>query len=159
MVTAILHNIRSIHNVGSIFRTADGLGVDKLFLSGYTPELIDRFGRKRQAFEKVALGAGETVDWESTDNTSDLIGKLQNNGWAVYACEPTDSAMSVDTFQPDSQQVCLTFGNEVEGLPTEIINQCHQTIKVPMQGEKSSLNVSVAFGIITQKIVDKINKI
>jgi len=90
---AILHNIRSIHNVGSVFRTADGLGVEKLYLTGYTPEPVDRFGRKRQKFSKVALGAEDTVDWESKENILDLINKIAAENTKVCTCEPTDSAV------------------------------------------------------------------
>jgi tRNA G18 (ribose-2'-O)-methylase SpoU len=152
---AILHNIRSIYNVGSVFRTADGLGVEKLYLTGYTPEPVDRFGRKRQKFSKVALGAEDTVDWESKENILDLINKIAAENTKVCACEPTDSAVSVDEVTTRNQNLCLIFGNEVDGLPQDVIEASDQTVKIPMQGTKSSLNVAVAFGIIGFCVVDK----
>jgi len=152
---AILHNIRSIHNVGSVFRTADGLGVEKLYLTGYTPDPVDRFGRKRQKFSKVALGAEDTVDWESEDSILDLINKIAAEDTTVCACEPTDSAVPVDKLTTRNPSLCLVFGNEVEGLPQDVIEASDQTIKIPMRGTKSSLNVAVAFGILSFLIVDK----
>jgi len=152
---AILHDIRSIHNVGSVFRTADGLGVEKLYLTGYTPEPVDRFGRKRQKFSKVALGAEDTVDWKSKENILDLINKIAAENTTVCACEPTDSAVPVDQVTTKNQNICLVFGNEVEGLSQDVIEASNQTIKIPMRGEKSSLNVAVAFGIISFCVVDK----
>lgn len=151
MITAILHNIRSIHNVGSIFRTADGLGVEKLYLSGYTPKPIDRFGRKRKKFEKVALGAEDTVDWEAVDDVSGLIKELQKDGVSVAACEPTSEAVDINNVSL-SGDVCLVLGNEVDGLPEEVIRMCDRKVKIPMEGKKSSLNVSVSFGIMVNVI-------
>lgn len=145
---AILHNIRSIYNVASIFRTADGLGVKKLYLSGYTPAPTDRFGRQRKKFHKVALGAERSVQWESVDDISACIKKLKGSDISVLACEPTTEALDYrDLSRP--KDACLVFGNEPDGLPEEIINLCDETVKIPMQGNKSSLNVSVAFGILT----------
>lgn len=152
---AILHNIRSIHNVGSIFRTADGLGVEKLFLTGYTPAPVDRFGRKRQAFKKVALGAEETVEWEEGDDLMQVIQNLQAEDNQVVACETTESATDIGSFSPRPQDICLVFGNEVDGIPKAVIAESDQVIKIPMQGEKSSLNVAVAFGICVYSFIDK----
>lgn len=150
---AILHNIRSIYNVASIFRTADGLGVEKLYLSGYTPAPTDRFGRKREKFQKVSLGAEETVSFESVENIQLLIEKLKANDMKVFACEPTADASDYQSINT-SLEVCLVFGNEPRGLPDEIITDCDQVIKIPMHGEKSSLNVSVAFGVLTAHFID-----
>lgn len=147
MTYAILHNIRSIYNVASIFRTADGIGVDTLFLSGYTPEPIDRFGREREGFQKVALGAEEIVVWESVDDIFHQIEKLRQEGVRVLACEPTEAALDYREVSTN-KDTCLVFGNEPDGLPQDIINESDAVIEIPMQGEKSSLNVSVAFGII-----------
>jgi tRNA G18 (ribose-2'-O)-methylase SpoU len=155
---AILHNIRSIHNVGSMFRTADGVGIEKLYLSGYTPEPVDRFGRKRQKFSKVALGAEDTVDWESKKDVLDLIDKLQDEGVSAFACEPTDSAVPISEITTRNQSLCLVFGNEVEGLPQDVIEASDQTVKIPMRGGKSSLNISVAFGIISYQVIDNTEK-
>lgn len=152
---AILHNIRSVHNVGSIFRTADGLGVEKLYLTGYTPKPIDRFGRKRQKFSKVSLGAEDAVEWESKQDIIGLINILRDENFNVLACEPTDNAVSVRDMTTDSQHSCLVFGNEVDGLSQDIIEAADQTIKIPMQGKKSSFNVAVAFGMLMYQLIDK----
>jgi len=151
---AILHNIRSIYNVASIFRSADGLGVEKLYLSGHTPTPVDRFGRKRQKFAKVALGAEETVAWEKIDDVHQKITSLQARDLAVLACEPTRSATDYRDISPDGE-TCLVFGNEPAGLPEDLLITCDDVIQIPMQGEKSSLNVSVAFGVITARLIDK----
>jgi tRNA G18 (ribose-2'-O)-methylase SpoU len=150
MIYALLHNIRSIYNTASIFRTADGLGVDKLILSGYTPTPTDRFGRHRQRFSKVSLGAEETVPWEQVDDVLDKISQLQADGLEVLACEPIEEAADYRTHQP-AEDTCLVFGSEPDGLPEEIITACNNVIGIPMQGEKSSLNVAVAFGVICSK--------
>jgi len=145
---AIVHNIRSVYNVASIFRTADGLGVEELILSGYTPEPVDRFGRHRDRFSKVSLGAEETVTWQSVDDIYIKIKELQDSGVAVLACEPTDEAIDYRAYKSE-KEVCLVFGSEPDGLPPEMMAKCDAVIKIPMQGEKSSFNVSVAFGIIS----------
>ncbi|MEX2369105.1 MAG: TrmH family RNA methyltransferase [Candidatus Paceibacterota bacterium] len=151
---AILHNIRSIYNVGSIFRTADGLGLDRLILSGYTPEPIDRFGRHRERFSKVSLGAEETVAWERVDDIFIKIKELQESGVEVLACEPTESAVDYRQYQPNGD-VCLVFGSEPDGLPSDVTAVCNKVIEIPMQGRKSSFNVAVAFGIIAAALAGK----
>jgi tRNA G18 (ribose-2'-O)-methylase SpoU len=147
MTYAILHNIRSIYNVASIFRTADGLGVDTLFLSGYTPAPVDRFGRERDRFKKVALGAGKIVSWESVDDVFAQMQQLRQEGVSIIACEPVAEAVDYKEI-PAKEDVCLIFGNEPDGLEQDIIDESDAVIEIQMQGEKSSLNVSVAFGII-----------
>jgi tRNA G18 (ribose-2'-O)-methylase SpoU len=152
---AILHNIRSVHNVGSVFRTADGLGVEKLYLTGYTPQPVDRFGRKRQKFSKVALGAEDVVDWEHQEDVLSVTNTLKEDGRFIAACEPTDTAVNVSELSLEPGNTCLVFGHEVDGLPEEVIAACDQTVKVPMRGRKSSLNVAVSFGVITNEVIDK----
>lgn len=144
---AILHDIRSIYNTASIFRTADGLGVDKLLLSGYTPTPTDRFGREREKFQKVALGAEKSVSWEKVDDIFIKIKELQSDGVEVLACEPLSEAVDYRTYEPTGD-ICLIFGSEPDGLPGDVIVACDGVIEIPMQGEKSSLNVSVAFGVL-----------
>jgi tRNA G18 (ribose-2'-O)-methylase SpoU len=155
MVQAILHNIRSVHNVGSIFRTADGLGVDKLYLTGYTPKPIDRFGRKRQRFSKVALGAEKALEWEKKESVINLITNIQDSGGHVIACEPTDEAVDINDFSAATDDMCLVFGNEVDGLEGNVIAESDHVVKITMKGKKSSLNVAVSFGILIHSIVDK----
>lgn len=145
---AILHNIRSVYNTASIFRTADGAGVDKLYLSGYTPTPKDRFDRQRKKFQKVALGADEFVAWEQVENVYSLIDKLQDQGVSINACEPTAGAVDYREAEIQNKNTCFIFGNEPDGLPEDLIAQSDQTIEIPMLGEKTSLNVAVSFGVI-----------
>lgn len=152
----ILHNIRSIYNVASIFRTSDGLGVEKLHLSGYTPAPTDRFGRSRDKFQKVALGAEDSVSWESVEDIKSHIKDLQKQEVVVLACEPTKEAVDYHSVST-AGDTCLVFGNEPDGLPEEITDLCDQVIAIPMQGDKTSLNVSVAFGIITAHMMKSKN--
>lgn len=142
----ILHNIRSIHNVGSIFRTADACGVDKIFLTGYTPIPVDRFGRDVKALSKVSLGAEKTVPWEKFSNIKKLIEKLQKEGVSIVALEQDDRSVNYKKFKPKFP-LALIVGNEVRGISKDILSLCDSIIEIPMRGEKESLNVSVATGI------------
>ena len=149
----ILHNIRSVYNVGSIFRTADAAGVEKIYLSGLTPTPIDRFGRKRKDFVKSALGAEESVAWEHTDDILTLIKRLRTNGYTVCAIEQSPKAQDYRNIQAKTPFV-LVFGNEVSGLPDDILATCDAIAEIPMRGKKESLNVSVAAGIALFRILD-----
>lgn len=145
-VYAILHNIRSLHNVGSMLRTADAAGVKKVFLTGYTPAPIDAFGKVRTDIAKTALGAERTVSWEKAKDISKLIRKLKGEGMHIVALEQDKHAIDYKTFKP-KHPLALLVGNEVRGLSRAVLNQCDAIIEVPMRGKKESLNVSVAFGI------------
>lgn len=154
MISAILHNIRSIYNTAAIFRTADGLGVDKLYLSGYTPAPTDRFGRHRDRFSKVSLGAEDTVAFEIVDDIFIKIKELQADGVEVFACEPVSEAVDYRKYK-SADNSCLVFGSEPDGLPSNVIAACDEVVKIPMQGEKSSLNVAVAFGVIAAEFLNR----
>ncbi len=147
MMFLILYNIRSAHNVGSIFRTADGAGVEKLYLVGTTPTPIDRFGRVRKDVAKVALGAEVSVPWEYYKTVSPLMQKLQKEGVCIVAVEQDTSSMSYKKFVPHGS-VAYIVGNEVDGIPKGVLKKCDHVIEIPMHGKKESLNVSVATGII-----------
>ena len=149
----ILHDIRSVYNVGSIFRTADAAEVEKIYLSGFTPTPIDRFGRKRKDFMKSALGAEESVAWEYTEDILTLIKRLQTNGHTVCAIEQSPKAQDYRNIQAKTP-VVLVFGNEVSGLPDDILATCDAIAEIPMRGKKESLNVSVAAGIALFRILD-----
>lgn len=151
-VDVILYNIRSTHNVGSIFRTADGAGVRRVWLVGTTPAPIDRFGRKRADIAKVALGAEETVPWEHVDDMGALIGKLRQEGMQVVAVEQDPRSVPYHTYRPQGP-TALVLGAEVEGLPQEVLDQCDAIIEIPMRGSKESLNVSVAAGVVLYALV------
>jgi tRNA G18 (ribose-2'-O)-methylase SpoU len=146
-VRVILHNIRSAHNVGSVFRTADAAGVSRVYLTGYTPAPLDRFGRVQPDIAKTALGAEQTIPWESHENTVRLIGHLKKEGVQAVAVEQHPKATDYKTFTP-AHKTAFIFGNEVEGLSDEVCKATDSIIEIPMRGTKESLNVAVAAGII-----------
>jgi len=141
--TAVLNNIRSLYNVGSIFRTADGIGIEKLWLCGITgtPE------SERERIEKTALGAEKTVPWEHRSETLPLLRELRQNGYQVVLLEQTHQSVPYQEFIPRFP-VCLVLGNEINGVSDEHLSLCDAAIEIEMAGLKNSLNVTVAFGII-----------
>lgn len=143
----VLHNIRSAHNVGSVFRTADGAGVFKVYLSGYTPAPLDRFGRVREEIKKTSLGATDIVPYEVWEDGVRLVAHLKEKGIDVVAVEQTRDAVAYDT-HPIHTDVAFVFGNEVTGIDAEMLSQCDTHIHIPMMGKKESLNVSVCAGVI-----------
>jgi len=149
-LAVICHNIRSVHNVGSIFRTADAAGVQKIYLCGITPTPLDRFGKVRSDFAKVSLGAEHYVAWEYAKSTATAIKKLKKEGWHILALEQSKKSIPYHNVpMPDTRdpKVCLVLGSEVEGLPLIILKLTDKIIEIPMAGKKESLNVSVAFGV------------
>jgi 23S rRNA (guanosine2251-2'-O)-methyltransferase len=148
-VYLLLDNIRSVHNVGSIFRTADCAGVSKIFCVGTTPVPIDRFGRKRKDFAKVSLGAEKTVDWRhlSDEETGQLISLLKKDGFMIVAVEQAKNAIEYSKFRLTGKTLFI-FGNEVEGASSKLLKLADLTMEIPMKGRKESLNVSVAVGVI-----------
>jgi len=156
---AILYNIRSIHNVGSIFRTADAAGIEKLYLCGVTPSPLDRFKKKRQDFVKVSLGAEDSVTWEKIGSTIDppetldLIQKLKKDGYAIVSLEQNNASLShTDKKIKVNKNIALIIGNEVDGIPQSILDVSDYIIEIPMRGKKESLNVSVSFGIAAYEL-------
>lgn len=140
-IVLVLPDIRSTHNTGSLFRTADGAGVSKIYLCGITappphPHLM-----------KVSLGAEETVPWEYSENVYVVLQFLQENGFQVVAAEQTRNSVDYRGAQ-FGEKVALVLGNEVDGLSKELLNHVDLIIDLPMHGSKESLNVSVAGGII-----------
>lgn len=146
-IAVLLHNIRSTHNVGSIFRTAEGAGAEKIYLSGYTPAPLDRFGRVQKDIAKTALGAEKMIPWEYKSSPSAIIAKLKKEGWDVVGVEQDKKAIDYRKFRL-SKPTLFIFGNEVRGIPPTIRARCDALIEIPMHGKKESLNVSVAAGII-----------
>lgn len=145
-VALLLDDIRSIHNVGSIFRTAECAGVVKIYLSGTTPAPIDRFGRKRKDLAKVALGAEEMVSWEYAADASAVVKRLKKEGWKMIALE--QAADSVDYREAKlASKNLLILGNEVSGVSKGLLRLADEIAEIPLKGKKESLNVSVAAGI------------
>lgn len=146
-VFVILHDIRSSENVGSIFRTADAAGVSKIYLTGYTPAPRDRFGRTNAKLAKASLGAEEFVSWERFENIFELIVALHADTVRIVAVEQDSCALPY-TEEKISGDVAFVFGNEVTGVPKNILDMCDAIVEIPMHGKKESLNVSVAAGVI-----------
>ena len=146
-IAVLLHNIRSTHNVGSIFRTADAAGVSRVYLTGYTPLPTDRFGRAQKDIAKTALGAEQYLPWEHHASPMRLIAKLKKEGWHIVGVEQDARAQDYREFKIKPKTV-FVFGNEVLGISSGLRNKCDALIEIPMHGKKESLNVSVAAGII-----------
>lgn len=149
----VLHNIRSSHNVGAIFRTADAIGVTKIYLTGYTPAPLDRFGRERGDLAKAALGAEKVVSWEQVRNPTSLLVKLKNEKFFIIGLEQEVRAVDYKKISPHTK-TAVVVGNEILGLSKQIRNKCDQITQIPMRGKKESLNVSVATGIAMYRLFD-----
>ncbi len=152
-VAVLLHDIRSTHNVGSIFRTSDALGVNKIYLSGYTPSPIDKYGRARKDIGKVALGAEKTISWEYEEDPKRIIKSLKKEGFQVVCVEQDEKSVDYKKLKV-KEKVLFVMGNEVLGVDKKILELCDDVVEIPMKGEKESLNVSVAFGVALFRILN-----
>ena len=152
----ILHNVRSLHNVGSIFRTADAAGVKKIYLTGYTPLPYDFFGKLHKDFAKTALGAEKYILWEQRRNISGLLKSLRKGGEVfVVSLEQSPRAIPYNklttTYRSKLKKydsISLIVGNEIRGLSRAILKKSDAVVEIPMYGRKESLNVAVAAGIV-----------
>lgn len=152
-VAVLLHDIRSTHNVGSIYRTSDAFGVSRIYMSGYTPTPIDKYGRARKDIAKVALGAEKTIPWEYSEDPKKIIKKLKKDGFSVIAIEQSDDSIDYKKVKA-KYPVLFVVGNEVDGVDKKILSLCDAIAEIPMKGEKESLNVSVAFGVAVARILE-----
>lgn len=151
----ILNDIRSIINVGAIFRTADAIGVDQIILSGVSPAPIDRFGRVRGDFAKASLGSEYSVAWKQVENIIKTIKDLKKQGYTIIAIEQTKNSIHFKKYSlKKGQKVVIIPGNEVDGVPKKILKLADVILELPMRGMKESLNVSVATGIILYHLLD-----
>jgi tRNA G18 (ribose-2'-O)-methylase SpoU len=150
-VCILLDNIRSLHNVGSAFRTADAFRVEKIFLTGITGTPPHR------EIQKTALGATESVDWEYVESPSKAIVDLKSKGYKIVIVEQTTDSIQLQTFygEPDVKY-CLVFGNEVHGVSEEAIELGDLALEIPQLGTKHSLNISVCLGIVLWDVFRKI---
>ena len=153
-IWVLLNNIRSSHNVGSIFRTSDAISVSKIFLSGYTPAPIDRFKRPVREIAKTALGAEMTIPWAQFENAVDVIREARDNGFEIVGIEQSDISIDYKDFVP-SNKILIIMGEEVNGISEDILNECDKILEIPMMGNKESLNVSVAYGVIMYRLFDR----
>lgn len=146
----VLDNIRSVENTASIFRTAECLGVSKIYLVGTTPPPIDRFGRKRTDFAKVSLGAEEMIEWEYAKEIVPVLKELKDQRFTVISLEQAPGSTSLE---PEKSNFALILGNEVEGVSKEALEISDKIVEIEMKGEKESLNVSVAAGIALHELL------
>lgn len=146
----VLDNIRSLHNVGSAFRTADAFRLEKVYLTGITGTPPHR------EIEKTALGATSSVPWEYCAQPLDAIKRLKEEGYIVAVVEQTTESLQLNKFEPRTDaRYCLVFGNEVHGVSTEVVEACDLALEVPQSGTKHSLNISVCLGIVVWDIFQK----
>jgi tRNA G18 (ribose-2'-O)-methylase SpoU len=147
-VVVVLDNIRSMHNVGSVFRTSDAFLIRAVYLCGYTPQPPHR------DIHKTALGATETVDWQYFATTVRAVQSLKSDGYSVYAVEQTEGSIPLQEFAlPDAGQLAVVFGNEVSGVGEEALRLCDGSVEIPQWGMKHSLNISIAAGIVLWELV------
>jgi tRNA G18 (ribose-2'-O)-methylase SpoU len=148
----ILNDIRSTHNVGSIFRTADACGISKIYLVGTTPTPIDRFGRERKDVAKTALGAEKTIPWEYYEKAEPLIEKLKKDNFTIVAIEQSKKSIDYKEVKLNNNSAII-LGSEVTGISEEVLEKCDIVVEIPMLGKKESLNVSVATGVVLFRIL------
>lgn len=148
-LVVVLDNVRSLLNVGSIFRTCDAFLVKSLYLCGLTGT------PPQKEIEKTALGATETVDWKHFESTKQAIKNLQSEGYKIYAVEQAENSIALHQFTSSSEKIALVFGNEVYGVEQEIVDKCDGVIEIPQLGSKHSLNVAVSAGIVIWEVVKK----
>lgn len=148
----ILDNVRSFHNVGSVFRTADAFLIEKIYLCGITAQ------PPHKDIRKTALGATETVVWEYVNDTVALVERLKKDHVKILAIEQAEDAIMLNTFKPEPNTTyAVVFGNEVKGVQQDVVSQSDAVIEIPQFGSKHSLNISVSVGVVMWDLAMKIN--
>ena len=148
-VVAVLDNIRSAMNVGSVFRTADAFAIEKIIICGISATPPNR------EITKTAIGATESVVWEYIENVSDAVSSLKNDGYTIAGIEQTDASVLLTDYRFNTEKIAVVFGNEVDGVSDEVINELDVCIEIPQFGTKHSLNVSVCAGIVLWELAKK----
>lgn len=152
-VVIVLDNIRSAHNIGSVFRTADSFLMEKIYLCGITATPPNK------EIRKTALGATESVDWEYVEDIHQLISQLKENHYQVLSIEQVEGSQDMTEFQISTdQKYAIILGNEVEGVQQSVIDASHSCLEIPQDGTKHSLNVSVCAGIVLWEFFRKMRK-
>jgi len=146
-IVVVMDQIRSMHNVGSVFRTADAFLINGICLCGFTPQPPHR------DIHKTALGATESVDWMYYEQTTDAVIALKNQGYKVYAIEQTEGSIPLNQFKKTEAPIAFVFGNEVDGVDQSVIELCDGVIEIPQWGMKHSLNISVAAAVVLWELV------
>ena len=150
-IIVVLDNIRSLNNIGSVFRSCDAFLIRKVYLCGITAQ------PPHKDIHKTALGATETVEWEYVENTLELVKKLQSENIKVYSIEQAENAVMLNDFYPEKGQICaVIFGNEVKGVQQEVVTASDGVIEIPQLGSKHSLNIAVSAGIVLWDLFSKI---
>lgn len=145
-IVVVLDNVRSMHNVGAVFRTSDAFLIDKIYLCGITAT------PPHKEIHKTAIGAENSVDWEYIEDSNLLVAQLKADGYQIVTIEQTEGSVLLNEYEVDStQKYAIVMGNEVDGVQQSIIDQCDTCIEIPQSGTKHSLNVSVCTGIILWK--------
>ena len=153
-IIIVLDNIRSLNNIGSVFRTSDAFLVEKIYLCGITAT------PPHKDIHKTALGSTDTVAWEYAENTLDVIEKLQKNNVKVCSVEQAENATMLDEFSPESNTTyALVFSNEVKGVAQDVVNKSDAVIEIPQFGTKHSLNISVSCGVVVWDVFSKLQKV
>lgn len=148
----VLDNIRSLNNIGSVFRTSDAFLIEKIYLCGITATPPNR------EIHKTALGATDSVDWEFVENTIDVVKRLKEERVKVLAIEQAENSTKLNDFFPEKgEKYAVIFGNEVKGVQQKVVNSCDLCIEIPQLGTKHSLNISVSAGIVLWDIFVKLN--
>ena len=151
-VKIILHNIRSLHNVGSVFRSSDAFGISELILTGYTPT------PPRPEINKTAIGAEEFVSWRHFETATEIIHELKKDGYSILGMEQTTGSMALNNLNIDSyDKICLVMGNEVTGIDSDILEMMDEFVAIPQFGQKHSLNVSVAAAVMLYALLEKLS--
>ena len=154
MKVVILDNVRSVYNVGSIFRTANAVGIEKIILCGITPTPFDKKGLRRKDFAKVALGAEDTVAWEYVESTIQALERLESEGFYSVAIEQSETSVDYKSVEVEGKEkIAFIIGSEVDGVLKEALDRCDVIAEIPMKGTKESLNVTIAFGIAVYSIL------
>ena len=150
-IIVVLDNIRSLNNVGSVFRTSDAFLIEKIYLCGITAIPPNR------EIHKTALGATESVDWEHKQDTLALVKKLKSEGIVVAAIEQAENSIMLDKFSLESnKKIAIVFGNEVKGVQQEVVSESDYCVEIPQKGTKHSLNISVSCGVVLWDLYQKI---
>lgn len=151
-IVIVLDNVRSLNNIGSVFRTSDAFLIEAVYLCGITATPPHR------ELHKTALGAEDSVAWEYFEKTEDAIAKLQDNGFGIFAVEQAENSTSLEAFKMDSEKkYALVFGNEVKGVQQKIVSLADGCIEIPQFGTKHSFNISVSCGIVLWDLFSKLN--
>ena len=168
-LVVVLPDIRSSHNIGSIFRTSDAVGISRIVLSGYSPRPLDKFNRPQKEIAKTALGAEKDIPWIYEESSAKALKDLKKQGFVIVGVEQTLKSINYKEFfknfflknkkstkdktSKENLKFAIVFGNEVEGISKDLLKLCEYVVDIPMKGNKESLNVSVSAGIILYELI------